>query len=79
MPHTVWTGLGAVLVLYCAFGMWLLVAGRRCDARAWAGLIPDCIVLVWRLMADPRVPRTRRLMIGALLRQPRAAGWAIPL
>jgi uncharacterized membrane protein YkvA (DUF1232 family) len=47
--------------------VWLLVAGRRSDARAWAGLIPDCIVLVRRLMADPRVPRTRRLLIGALL------------
>lgn len=67
MPHTVWTGLVAVLVLYCAFVVWLLVAGRRSDARAWAGLIPDCIVLAWRLMADPRVPRTRRLLIGALL------------
>jgi uncharacterized membrane protein YkvA (DUF1232 family) len=67
LPHTVWTGLVAVLVLYCAFVVWLLVAGRRSDARAWAGLIPDCIVLVWRLMADPRVPRTRRLLIGALL------------
>ena len=67
MPHTVWTGLGAVLVLYCAFVVWLLAAGRRSDARAWAGLIPDCIVLVGRLMADPRVPRGRRLLIGALL------------
>jgi uncharacterized membrane protein YkvA (DUF1232 family) len=67
LPHTVWTGLGAVLVLYCALVLWLLVAGRRSDARAWAGLIPDCIVLVRRLMADPRVPRTRRLLIGALL------------
>lgn len=67
MPHTVWTGLGAALVLYCAFVVWLLVTGRRSDARAWAGLIPDCIVLVRRLMADPRVPRTRRLLIGALL------------
>lgn len=67
MPHTVWTGLVAVLVLYCAFVVWLLVAGRRSDARAWAGLIPDCIVLAWRLMADPRVPCPRRLLIGALL------------
>ena len=67
MPHTVWTGLGALLVLYGLFAVWLLVSGRRSDARAWAGLIPDFIVLARRLMADPRVPRTRRLLIGALL------------
>ena len=63
----VWIGLGAALALYSAFVMWLLVAGRRSDARAWAGLIPDCIVLVRRLLADPRVPQTRKLWIGSLL------------
>ncbi len=36
---------GATAALYAAFIVWLLLAGRRGDARALAGFIPDCIVL----------------------------------
>ena len=35
--------------------------------RAWAGLIPDCLVLFKRLMGDPRVPRGRKLLLAAML------------
>jgi uncharacterized membrane protein YkvA (DUF1232 family) len=45
----------------------LLVAGRRTQARALAGFVPDCVVLVRRLLADERVPRSRKLLLGALL------------
>ena len=44
-----------------------MLAGRRSDARALATFIPDCIVLVRRLMADERVPRRRELLLAALL------------
>src|SRR3954471_9932461 len=44
----------------------LVLAGRRGDARALATFIPDCIVLVKRLLGDPRVPRRRKLLLAAL-------------
>jgi uncharacterized membrane protein YkvA (DUF1232 family) len=59
--------LGVVLVLYALFIGWLVIRGRRTDARALATLIPDCIVLVTRLARDPRVPRRRKLMLVALV------------
>ena len=46
----------------------LLLAGRRQDARAIAGFIPDCMVLFHRLVADDRVPpRRRKLLLAALI------------
>jgi uncharacterized membrane protein YkvA (DUF1232 family) len=53
--------------LYGLFLCWLLLRGRRSDARAFATLIPDCIVLVSRLTRDRRVPRRRKLLLIALL------------
>src|SRR4051812_34810873 len=44
-------GAAAVLV-YAAFVAALALAGRRGDARAVAGFIPDCIVLLHRLLGD---------------------------
>jgi uncharacterized membrane protein YkvA (DUF1232 family) len=38
----------------------LIAAGRREDARALAGFIPDCVVLVSRLARDRRISRPRR-------------------
>ena len=55
------------LVLYAAFLAWLLLAGRRQDARAVAGFIPDCVVLFRRLLADLRVGRRGRLLIAGLI------------
>jgi uncharacterized membrane protein YkvA (DUF1232 family) len=54
---------GAVVFVWAA----LVAGGRREDARALAGFIPDCLVLVSRLLRDPRVPRRRKLMLAALL------------
>jgi uncharacterized membrane protein YkvA (DUF1232 family) len=42
-------------------------AGRRTDARALAGLVPDCVVLLTRLLRDPRVPRRSKVLVAALL------------
>jgi len=59
--------LGATLLVYAAFLGWLVAVGRREDARALATLIPDCIVLVGRLVRDPRVSRGRKLLLFALV------------
>jgi uncharacterized membrane protein YkvA (DUF1232 family) len=59
---------GAITVaVYIAFIVWLLLAGRRGDARALAGFIPDCVVLCRRLLGDDRVPRRSKLLLGALI------------
>lgn len=58
---------GAVLTLYLSFILWLLAAGRREDARAVAGFVPDCVVLFRRLLGDARVPRRHRLLILAVI------------
>src|SRR3954451_6008027 len=59
--------LGAFLAMYASFLAWLVIRGRHEDARAFATFIPDCIVLVTRLARDPRVPRRRKLLLGALV------------
>ena len=59
--------LGAVLAVYAAFVVWLVVLGRRDDARALVTFIPDCIVLVTRLAREPGVPRRRKLLLVALV------------
>ena len=58
---------GVLLALYGGFVVALIVLGRRETARAVAGFIPDCVVLVRRLMRDPRVPRRRKLLLAALV------------
>ena len=60
-------GLGATLLAYGAFVAGLVAVGRRSEARALAGFIPDCIVLFRRLLADDRVPRSRKALILALI------------
>ena len=57
---------GCILVLYAAFVVTLIVAGRRPSVRDLARFIPDCIVLVSRLLRDPRVSLRHKLMLGAL-------------
>jgi uncharacterized membrane protein YkvA (DUF1232 family) len=65
--HLVLAAALATLVLYAAVVAALIVGGRRQDARALAGFIPDCIVLFRRLLADDRVPRRRKLLLAALI------------
>jgi uncharacterized membrane protein YkvA (DUF1232 family) len=60
-------GIAVIAVVYAAFVVALVLAGRRGDARALATFIPDCIVLVTRLSRDPRVPRRRKLLLLALV------------
>jgi uncharacterized membrane protein YkvA (DUF1232 family) len=69
MSATQWLLLiaAATFGVYAAFVLALIVAGRRETARAIGGFIPDCIVLVRRLLGDARVPRRRKLLLGALV------------
>ena len=69
MSFTQWLliGLGVTAAVYVLAVLALVAAGRRTDARALAGFIPDCLVLVKRLLADPRVPRRRKLLLVLLV------------
>jgi uncharacterized membrane protein YkvA (DUF1232 family) len=62
-----WGVLLIAVGLYVVSVAALIAAGRREDARALAGFIPDCMVLVSRLARDPRVPRARRALLFIVL------------
>ena len=57
----------AALLAYAAVVLALVLAGRRGDARALAGFMPDCVVLFRRLLADPRVARRHKVLVGGLI------------
>src|SRR5438045_8938551 len=59
--------LAVVALVWLALVIALLVVGRREEARALAAFIPDCLVLISRLIKDDRVPRRRQLLLGALV------------
>jgi uncharacterized membrane protein YkvA (DUF1232 family) len=59
--------LGLIALAWLALVAVLILAGRREDARALAGFIPDCIILMSRLMKDERVPRRHKLLLAALV------------
>ena len=65
--HWLLLAAAGVLVVYAGFVVALIVAGRRPSALAVVRFIPDCIVLVSRLLRDPRVPRRHKLLLGALV------------
>ena len=69
MPWWGWllVSIAVFAVVYAGFLAALVLVGRRSDARALATFIPDCIVLVKRLIGDPRVPRRRKLLLLALV------------
>jgi uncharacterized membrane protein YkvA (DUF1232 family) len=59
--------VGLLVIVYGASLGWLVIRGRRDDARALLTFIPDCVVLVSRLARDPRVPSRRKLLLLALV------------
>jgi uncharacterized membrane protein YkvA (DUF1232 family) len=67
VPFVPWGLLLIVLGLYVVAVAALIAAGRREDARALAGFIPDCLVLVSRLARDRRIPRSRRAVLFIVL------------
>jgi uncharacterized membrane protein YkvA (DUF1232 family) len=55
-----------LLALYVAVVAVLALTGRRAQARAIGGFVPDCAVLFARLARDPAVPGRRRIALVAL-------------
>jgi uncharacterized membrane protein YkvA (DUF1232 family) len=66
MSWQLWTLtlLGGLVLVWVVAVLLLFLAGRRTQARALAGFIPDCIILVGRLLRDPRVSRRRKLLLA---------------
>ena len=60
-------GVGGLLALYALLVAALAVSGRGEAARALARFVPDCVVLVRRLVSDERVTRAQRAMLLALV------------
>lgn len=60
-------GAGVVVLVWGLFVVALLAVGRRDWAVALARFIPDCIVLLQRLLRDERVPRRRRALLVAVV------------
>jgi uncharacterized membrane protein YkvA (DUF1232 family) len=67
VPFFPWGLLLIALGLYVVAVASLIAAGRREDARALAGFIPDCLVLVSRLARDERISRPRRAVLFLVL------------
>jgi uncharacterized membrane protein YkvA (DUF1232 family) len=65
----IWAGavLGVLVLVWAGFVLILFAFGRQEEARALAGFIPDCVVLVHRLLSEPRVPRRRKALLVGLL------------
>jgi uncharacterized membrane protein YkvA (DUF1232 family) len=53
--------------IYLAVVAVLLVIGRRSDARAVAGFVPDCAVMFRRLLARPETSRWERMGLVVLI------------
>ena len=59
--------VGATIGVYTAFVLVLTRVGRQSDAAALVRLVPDCLVLFRRLLADPRVPWLRKAALAATI------------
>jgi uncharacterized membrane protein YkvA (DUF1232 family) len=67
VPFFPWGLVLIALGLYVVAVAALIAGGRREDARALAGFIPDCLVLVSRLARDRRISRARRAILFLVL------------
>ncbi len=69
MPTWEWAliAIGALLLSYASFVAILAAIGHKAQARAFARFVPDCAVLFGRLLKDPGVPRSRKLLLLALI------------
>ena len=58
----------AVLIaVYATTLLALAAAGHGTEASALARFVPDCVVLVRRLLGDPRVPAESKVLLGLLV------------
>lgn len=61
--RTLLIAAGAIVAAYIAVVLALVVAGRRTAAREVALLLPNLALLLKRLLADERVPRSSKLLV----------------
>ncbi len=59
--------IGGMVLIYAGVLVALLLLGRRGEAQALVRFIPDCLILFRRLLADDRVPRSRKLVLLLVL------------
>ena len=59
-------GVGAAVALWLLLVGALLAFGRKEDARELLAFIPDCVILVKRLLGDPRVPHRAKAVLISL-------------
>ena len=59
--------LSIFLVTYLLFIFALYISGRRSEARAIGGFIPDCIVLFKNLLQDNDIPKRHKFLVGLLI------------
>jgi uncharacterized membrane protein YkvA (DUF1232 family) len=64
---TLLIALGVLLAVYAALVLALVAVGRETEASALARFVPDCVVLVRRLLGDPRVPLESKVLLGLLV------------
>ena len=67
MPAWLLYALGGAVAAYALIVLVLFIGGRREDARAVAGFVPDCVLLFSRLLRDKRLPRRHKLLVAALI------------
>jgi uncharacterized membrane protein YkvA (DUF1232 family) len=67
VPFWPWGLLLFIAGFYVVAVASLIAAGRREDARALAGFIPDCLVLVSRLARNEQISRPRRAVLFLVL------------
>ena len=67
LPLWPWGLLLIAVGVYAIAVALILAAGRRQDARAVAGFVPDCVVLVGRLARNRAVSRPRRALLFVVL------------
>ena len=53
--------------MYALVVLAFFIGGRREDARAIGGFVPDCVVLFSRLLRDKGLPRRHKILVGALI------------
>ena len=56
-----------MILLYAFMVLGFVAAGRREDARALAGFVPDCVVVFTRLLRDNRLSRRHTILVAALI------------
>lgn len=59
--------LVSIVVVYAGCVALLAVFGRRADARALARFVPDCVVLMGRLLRDRRLSGWRKLLVAVAI------------